>query len=184
MKDTAFRPASEKKGRIAATFGDEALQFTGDPQDYLARQLSGVAGHAGLFSTTDDLALFCRMILGGGQLAGKRVMEQRTVNQMTAPYFSRGGRVIRGLGWDIASPFSSPRGSFFSRISFGHTGYSGSSLWIDPDADLYVILLTTRLEYRKKSEFNQLRSDLSTLAVEAFGAPPSLKELEDAVDVE
>jgi len=179
MKDTAFRPAVEKKGRIAATGGDEPQQFCGEPQDYLCRQLGGVAGHAGLFSTVDDLALFCRMILGNGQLDGKRLMEQRTVSQMTAPYFSRGGKVIRGLGWDIASPFSSPRGSFFSRVSFGHTGYSGSSLWIDPDADLYVILLATRIEYRKKAEFSQLRSDLSTLAVEAFGTPPSLQELED-----
>jgi len=180
MKDTAFRPAADKKGRIAATGGDEPQQYCGEPQDYLCRQLGGVAGHAGLFSTAADLALFCRMIIGNGQLDGKRLMEQRTVNQMTAPYFSRGGRVIRGLGWDIVSPFSSPRGSFFSRVSFGHTGYSGTSLWIDPDADLYVILLATRIEYRKKGEFNQLRSDLSTLAVEAFGRPLSLQELEEA----
>lgn len=179
MKDTSFRPAAEKKGRIAATSGEEGQQFCGEPQDYLCRQLGGVAGHAGLFSTADDLALFCRMVLGAGQLDGKRLMEQRTVSQMTAPYFSRGGKVIRGLGWDIASPFSSPRGSFFSRGSFGHTGYSGSSVWIDPDADLYVILLTTRIEYRKKGEFSQLRSALSTLAVEAFGKPLSLQELED-----
>jgi CubicO group peptidase (beta-lactamase class C family) len=179
MKDTSFRPAAGKMGRIAATSGEEARQLCGEPQDYLCRQLGGVAGHAGLFSTVDDLALFCRMLLGGGQFDGRRVMDQRTVNQMTAPYFSRGGKVIRGLGWDIASPFSSPRGKFFSRGSFGHTGYSGSSVWIDPDADLYVILLTTRIEYRKKGEFNQLRSELSTLAVEAFGAPPSLQELED-----
>lgn len=182
MKDTAFRPAVAKKGRIAATSGDEPQQFCGEPQDYLCRQLGGVAGHAGLFSTADDLALFCRMVLGGGQLEGKRVMEQRTISQMTAPYFSRGGKVIRGLGWDIVSPFSSPRGSFFSRVSFGHTGYSGTSLWVDPDADLYVILLATRIEYRKKGEFNQLRSALSTLAVEAFGQPVSLKELESDGD--
>jgi CubicO group peptidase (beta-lactamase class C family) len=184
MNDTEFRPAVGKMGRIAATGGDESRQFTGEPQDNLARQLGGVAGHAGLFSTVADLGRFCRMILGSGQLEGRRVMEQRTVSQMTAPYFSRGGKVIRGLGWDIASPFSSPRGSFFSRGSFGHTGYSGSSLWIDPDADLYVILLTTRIEYRKKAEFSQLRSALSTLAVEAFGSPAALKELEDAISGE
>lgn len=184
MSDTAFRPESGKRPRIAATVGDEPQQFTGEPQDYLARQLGGVAGHAGLFSTASDLELFCRMILASGRLAGKQVMEQRTVSQMTAPYFSRGGRVIRGLGWDIASPFSSPRGSFFSRVSFGHTGYSGSSVWIDPDADLYVILLTSRLEFRKKSEFSQLRSTLSTLAVEAFGVPHVLQELEEFVSAQ
>lgn len=183
MKDTAFRPADGRKVRIAATNGDDQ-QLCGVPQDYLCRQLGGVAGHAGLFTTVEDLARFCRMILAAGQLDGKQVMEERTVSQMTAPYFSRGGKVIRGLGWDIASPFSSPRGSFFSRGSFGHTGYSGASVWIDPDADLYVILLTTRLEYRKKSEFSELRSALSTLAVEAFGTPVSLKELEELVSGE
>lgn len=182
MKDTGFRPSVALKGRIAATVADEPQPITGEPQDFLARRLGGVAGHAGLFSTVDDLALFCRMILGGGQLDGIRVMDQRTVDQMTAPYFSRGGKVIRGLGWDIASSFSSPRGGLFSRGSFGHTGYSGTSIWIDPNADLYVILLTTRLEYRKKSEFSHLRGALSTLAAEAFGAPVLLKELEDIAE--
>jgi CubicO group peptidase (beta-lactamase class C family) len=119
------------------------------------------------------------MLLGGGEVDGVRVLEQRTVSQMTAPYFSRGGRVIRGLGWDIASPYSAPRGNFFSRGSFGHTGYSGTSVWVDPEADIFVILLTTRLDYRNKSEFSQLRSELSTLAVEAFGSPQLLKELEE-----
>lgn len=179
MKDTGFLPPTELRSRAASTMGDYSLQFVGDPQDHLARQLGGVAGHAGLFSTVDDLAVFCRMMLSGGKSAGKEIMAERTVNQMTAPYFSRGGKVARGLGWDISSPFSAPRGGFFSRSSFGHTGYSGSSIWIDPDADLFVILLTTRLDYRKKTEFGQLRGGLSTLAMEAFGHPVSLKELEE-----
>jgi CubicO group peptidase (beta-lactamase class C family) len=179
MKDTSFHPPPEKKGRIAVTVGEVPQFICGEPQDYLCRQLGGVAGHAGLFSTAQDLAAFCRMILAGGGAVGKKVMEERTVLQMTAPYFSRGGKVVRGLGWDIASPFSSPRGGFFSRWSFGHTGYSGTSIWIDPEADLFVILLTTRLEYRKKSAFSQMRSELSTIAAESFGKPVSLKELED-----
>jgi CubicO group peptidase (beta-lactamase class C family) len=179
MKDTGFLPSAELRSRAANTVGDVKLHFAGDPQDYLARQLGGVAGHAGLFSTVDDLAVFCRMMLSGGRSSGKEIMAERTVSQMTAPYFSRGGKVSRGLGWDISSPFSAPRGGFFSRSSFGHTGYSGSSIWIDPDADLFVILLTTRLDFRKKAEFSQLRSELSTLAVEAFGNPVSLKELEE-----
>lgn len=179
MGDTCFLLPADKRSRAAATVGDGAQQIIGDPQDYLARQLGGVAGHAGVFSTAQDLAVFCRMILCGGGAAAKKVMEERTVLQMTVPYFSRGGKVARGLGWDISSPFSSPRGGFFSRWSFGHTGYSGTSIWIDPEADLFVILLTTRLEYRKKSAFNQMRSELSTIAVESFGKPVSLKELED-----
>lgn len=179
MADTGFLPSAAVRARIASTAGEGSLQFTGEPQDYLARQLGGVAGHAGLFSRAADLAVFCRMMLSGGAVGGTRVFEERTVNQMTAPYFSRGGKVARGLGWDISSPYSSPRGGFFSRSSFGHTGYSGTSIWIDPDADLFVILLTTRLDFRKKSEFSQLRSELSTLAVEAFGRPVSLSELEE-----
>lgn len=181
MKDTGFLPAAELRPRIAGTLGDEKLMFVGAPQDHLSRQLGSVAGHAGLFSSVDDLAIFCRMMLSGGMSAGREIMAGRTVNQMTAPYFSRGGKVARGLGWDISSPFSAPRGGFFSRSSFGHTGYSGTSIWIDPDADLFVILLTTRLDFRKKSEFSQLRSGLSTLAVEAFGAPLLLKELEEEI---
>lgn len=179
MNDTCFAPLSAEKAlRVAPTVGDDIL-ITGQPQDYVARQLGGVAGHAGLFSTAGDLAIFCRFLLGGGEVDGKRVMQQRTVSQMTAPYFSRGGKVVRGLGWDIASPYSAPRGNFFSRGSFGHTGYSGTSIWVDPEADIFVILLTTRLEYRNKSEFNRLRGELSTLAVETFGSPQLLKELEE-----
>jgi CubicO group peptidase (beta-lactamase class C family) len=179
MNDTGFLPSAEKRLRMAITVGDQAQQFSGDPQDYLARQLGGVAGHAGVFSTAADLASFCRMMLSLGRSSGREIMEERTVSQMTAPYFSRGGKVARGLGWDISSPFSAPRGGFFSRSSFGHTGYSGTSIWIDPDADLFVILLTTRLEYRKQADFSQLRSELSTLAMEAFGQPVSLQELEE-----
>jgi CubicO group peptidase (beta-lactamase class C family) len=179
MKATGFLPSIELKSRAATTVGDGPLQFIGDPQDYLARQMGGVAGHAGLFSSSADLAVFCRMMLSGGRSAGMEIMAARTVNQMTAPYFSRNGKVARGLGWDIASPYSAPRGGFFSRSSFGHTGYSGTSIWLDPEADLFVIVLTTRLEFRKKAEFSQLRSELSTLAVESFGTPVSLKELEE-----
>jgi len=181
MKDTGFLPSVELKARAAATLGSGDLLFLGDPQDHLARQLGGVAGHAGLFSTARDLAVFCRMMLSGGRSSGREIIAQRTVEQMIAPYFSRGGKVTRGLGWDISSPFSAPRGAFFSQSSFGHTGYSGASLWLDPDADLFVILLTSRLEFRKKAEFSQLRSELSTLAVEAFGVPLLLNELEEEV---
>jgi len=179
MRDTGFLPSIELKARAAATVGDGPQQFCGAPQDYSARQLGGVAGHAGLFSSSADLAVFCRMMLAGGKAAGREILAERTVSQMTAPYFSRGGKVTRGLGWDIASPYSAPRGGFFSRSSFGHTGYSGASLWLDPDADLFVILLTTRLEFRKTADFSQLRSEISTLAVETFGTPVSLQELEE-----
>lgn len=166
MNDTGFKPAGEVKDRCAPTYGDRML--VGEVQDPNARLLHGVAGHAGLFSTARDLSLFARMILGEGEVDGKRVLSPRTVQQMTAPYFSRGGSVVRGLGWDMISPFSSPRGRGFSELSFGHTGYSGTSIWIDPERDLFVILLTSRLDYRRVSEFNRLRRDLSTIAGAVF----------------
>jgi CubicO group peptidase (beta-lactamase class C family) len=174
MADTTFNPSD--KERCSPTLCDDRL-YTGEVQDTLSRQLGGVAGHAGLFSTARDLSRFCRMMLAGGTLDGKRVLAQRTVDQMTAPYFSRGGDVVRGLGWDIASPYSSPRGLGFSKVSFGHTGYSGSSIWIDPVSDTFVILLTARLDYKNVHEFNRFRGDLSTLAAQLFGVPLELREM-------
>nr|WP_246404732.1 serine hydrolase domain-containing protein [Geomonas paludis] len=168
MTDTAFHP--KEAARCSGTISDDRVLF-GEPQDYLCRQLGGVAGHAGLFATARDLSRFCRMMLAGGMLDGRRVLAKRTVEQMTAPYFSRGGTVVRGLGWDISSPFSAPRGQGFSRVSFGHTGYSGTSIWIDPATDTFVILLTSRLEYKKVHEINKLRGDISTLAAQIFGIP-------------
>jgi CubicO group peptidase (beta-lactamase class C family) len=149
----------------------------GVAQDPVARQLGGVAGHAGVFSTARDLARFCGMILNDGEFAGKRILSARAVQQMTAPYFSRGGNVIRGLGWDISSPFSSPKGNGFSEISFGHTGYSGSSIWLDPSEDIFVVLLTARHDYRKIKEFRQLRSDLSTISIEIFSPATGKRKL-------
>jgi CubicO group peptidase (beta-lactamase class C family) len=174
MADTSFNP--QDKARCSATLCEDRL-LTGEVQDYLSRQLGGVAGHAGLFSTARDLSRFCRMMLAGGTLDGKRVLAQRSVDQMTAPYFSRGGDVVRGLGWDIASPYSSPRGLGFSQVSFGHTGYSGSSIWIDPVSDTFVILLTARLDYKKVHEFSRFRGELSTLASQLFALPVELREM-------
>lgn len=168
MNYTCFNPSPDTAVRCAATLDADNLPQYGIVQDYAARQLGGVAGHAGLFGTVRDLSLFCRMVLNGGRLNGKRVLAERTVDQMVAPYFSRGGKVVRGLGWDIASPFSSPRGAGFSESSFGHTGYSGSSIWIDPESSVYVIVLTARLEYRNVKEFNQLRSDVSTVVAAIY----------------
>jgi CubicO group peptidase (beta-lactamase class C family) len=173
MTDTAFNPDREMVARCAATICDGKNCIVGHPQDSTARQLGGVAGHAGLFSTARDLAGFCRMLLEEGELAGRRILSERAVRQMTAPYFSRGGQVVRGLGWDRASPFSSPKGHGFSEISFGHTGYSGSSLWIDPASDIFVVFLASRLEYKKTRDYSQLRSDLSTVAAELFAASPT-----------
>lgn len=165
MLDTRFNPDRQDSIRCAATLNSDNSFLFGIVQDYTAFQLGGVAGHAGLFSTAHDLALFCRMILNGGTLDdGQCVFSQKTVEQMTIPYFFQDGKIKRGLGWDIESPFSSPRGEVFSELSFGHTGYSGCSIWVDPKTEVFVVLLTSRLDYKRKKEFNQLRSHLSTVA--------------------
>lgn len=168
MGSTMFLPPRELAPSIAPTLGSGRELLSGIVQDENARRLGGVAGHAGLFSSAFDLAGFVRMLLNNGVQGDRRVISERVVTQMTAPYFYSNGHVVRGLGWDIDSPFSAPKGSFFSDMSFGHTGYSGSSVWIDPQRNLFVILLTTRLDYRATRQFNRLRSNISTLAVAAF----------------
>ncbi|MSM40947.1 MAG: serine hydrolase [Geobacter sp.] len=181
MRDTLFNPDQERALRCSSTLTGERTMMTGQVQDYLSRQLGGVAGHAGLFSSAGDLARFCMMILNQGDLEGKQVLSPRAVEQMTAPYFARGGDVVRGLGWDIASPYSAPRGTGFSETSFGHTGYSGSSLWLDPNADVFVVLLTARIDYRHPRELSRLRSDLSTIVAAQLAPQRALAELLQSV---
>jgi CubicO group peptidase (beta-lactamase class C family) len=174
MADTGFNPGQGNLNRMAATLDAGLNPVVGHVQDPTARILGGVAGHAGLFSTARDLAVFCRMMLNNGSTDGRRVLSERAVRQMTAPYLPFDGKAVRGLGWDISSPFSCPRGEAFSELSFGHTGYSGSSIWIDPASNLYVVLLTARLDYRNKKEFNRLRGSLSTTAARIFCGHPEI----------
>ena len=163
--ETMFLPPVNLADRIAPTLGINS----GTVQDLNARRLGSVAGHAGLFSSAQDLARFARLMLAGGALDGRRILSERAVEQMTSPFLCSNGAVVRGLGWDKSSPFSAPKGRLFSDASFGHSGYSGSSIWIDPKQDLFVVVLTNRLNYRDIRMFNQLRSDISTLAVAEFG---------------
>ena len=165
--ETMFLPTLNLTDRIAPTLGIDS----GTVQDRNSRRLGSVAGHAGLFSSAHDLSRFARLMLAGGEIDGKRILSEQVVKQMTSPLSCRNGTVLRGLGWDMNSPFSSPKGRLFSEASFGHTGYSGSSIWIDPKQDLFVVLLTNRLNYRDIRMFNQLRSDISTIAVAEFGKP-------------
>ena len=181
MAETAFLPQSGFTA-IAPTAGANKVLKSGVVQDMNARNLGGVAGHAGLFTTASDLSRFATMILNRGNYNGTQVFKERVIAQMTSPYFSNNGRVIRGLGWDINSPFSSPRGTSFSDMSFGHTGYSGSSIWIDPEQDLYVILLTVRLDYTHVRQFSHLRSDISSLAVSIFSTPRIAAEISNGIE--
>jgi CubicO group peptidase (beta-lactamase class C family) len=164
MKETMFRPPKDIDALIAPTQGNRR----GVVQDNNARHLGSVTGHAGVFSSARDLSKYARLMLGRGVVDGRRIFEEQTVAQMTWPRLCRG--VKRGLGWDVNSPYSAPKGRCFSERSFGHTGYSGSSMWIDPQSDLFVILLTNRCNYRDVRKFNRLREDVSTIAAAQYGA--------------
>lgn len=178
-RETMFLPPAHLAGSIAPTTGPPC----GTVQDHNARRLGGVAGHAGLFSSAYDLARYARMILGSGVLEGTRILSDQAISRMSSPYLSGNG-AVRGLGWDMLSPFSAPRGMHFSEKSFGHTGYSGSSIWIDPQQDLFVILLTNRLNYRDTGTFNQLRRDVSTVAAATFILPGSFPDIPPVQETE
>ena len=139
MKDTRFSPPKSWEPRIAPTEEDESHHLLrGVVHDPTARRMGGVAGHAGVFSTADDLAILAQALLDGG----RNVLTSATVAKMTAPQQSVNGTVLRGFGWDIDSPFSTNRGELLPVGSYGHTGFTGTSLWIDPVTKTYIVLLT------------------------------------------
>lgn len=144
MKSTMYTPDSSLKHRIAPTEIDTARGglVWGKVHDENADAMGGVAGHAGLFSTAPDLAVFAQMLLNGGLYNGVRIVKAATIARWTAPQ-TRGSS--RALGWDTPSQNSSA-GHYFSPRSFGHTGFTGTSIWIDPTRDLFVILLTNRVD--------------------------------------
>ena len=172
MKDTLFTPPASLRGRIAPTqyeHGTSGPVLLGVVHDPTARFMGGVAGHAGLFSTADDLSIFAQMLLNGGAYNGARILSPLSIEKMTTPQTPPNEMALRGLGWDIDSPFASNRGELFSVGSFGHTGYTGTSIWIDPVTKTYVILLTNRVHPLDKGEVIGLRSALGTLVAAALG---------------
>ncbi|HVN39341.1 MAG TPA: serine hydrolase [Myxococcota bacterium] len=170
MTDTEFRPSPAVQPRIAPTADARREDLRGRVDDPTALRAGGVAGHAGLFSTGDDLARFAEMLLDGGALEGARILEPETVSQMTTPQTPPGQPVLRGLGWDIDSPYAA-RGGGFPVGSFGHTGFTGTSLWIDPSSRTYVILLANHVQPSGRLGLRALRNDVATIVAEAFGMP-------------
>lgn len=139
MTHTRYRPPSAWKSKTAPTeYNDNHVMLRGVVHDPTAERMGGVAGHAGVFSTADDLAKFAQALLSGG---GK-VLAPVTVEKMTTPQQPPNATAVRGFGWDLDSPFSSNRGELLPLGSYGHTGFTGTSLWIDPTTDTYIILLT------------------------------------------
>lgn len=152
---------------------DGSRILRGAVHDPTAFRMNGVAGHAGLFSTADDLARFCRMMIGGGTLDGKRIISPSTVNRMTAPSVVTEDGATRGLGWDISSTFSSNRGDLFPIGSFGHTGFTGTSIWIDPVSETFVVFLSNRVHPDGKGDVGPLRSRISSIVSTAVSDVPA-----------
>ena len=172
MEDTFFKPADSLRERIAPTEVNppRGYPLRGEVHDENAFALGGIAGHAGLFSSASDLAVFAQMMLNGGEYGGTRIIADSTVTQFT----TRAART-RALGWDTCAGDGSC-GKYLSERAYGHTGFTGTSIWIDPDRDMFVILLTNRVHAararRPAKVISDVRADLSdaaALAVMDYG---------------
>ncbi len=190
MKETGFLPAKNLQSRIAPTEGFYDSERIGkspttneikrgivhDPRSFL---LGGVAGHAGLFATADDLARYCQMILNGGSLDGTKILSQMGIARMTEGRASGGNASdgnVRGLGWDMFTSYSANRGDLFPVGSFGHTGFTGTGLWLDPSSETFVIFLSNRvhpkLDPKKPADVSSLRGRVASIVSAAITAPP------------
>jgi CubicO group peptidase (beta-lactamase class C family) len=171
MNDTQFNPPESLRPRIAPTEvpSGSTVPLHGIVHDETARDMGGVAGHAGVFTTARDLSRFARMMLNRGELDGVRLFSPATVRLFTSPQSPPHQPILRGLGWDIDSPFSSNRGELFPLGSYGHTGFTGTSIWIDPSSQSYVILLTNSVHPHRGIAITSLRSRVATVAASAIG---------------
>ena len=166
MKETMFRPPASLIPRIAPTERPtrEAAPLRGVVHDPTARYMGGVAGHAGVFSTAADLSRLAQMMINGGELEGVRFVSPLTIAKFTEPQTPPDQTILRGLGWDIDSPYSGNRGELFPIGSFGHTGFTGTSIWIDPSTKTYVILLANSVHPDLRPAITALRNKVATIA--------------------
>ncbi len=178
MKETRFVPPHSWESRIAPTEDDENHNLLrGVVHDPTARRMGGVAGNAGVFSTADDLAIFAQALLDGG----RNILTPATVAKMTAPQQPVNGTAVRGFGWDIDSPLSTNRGELLPVGSYGHTGFTGTSLWIDPTTKAYIVLLTNSVHMnvvppKEKGSAVALRTKIATAVAAALALDPAQAE--------
>ena len=168
MVDTGYLPSPDLKSRIAPTNWEDGEMLRGAVHDPVCRRAGGVLGHAGIFTTAADLARFSRMILNKGELNGFRLFERESVELMTSTQSPDRVEALRGLGWDIDTGYSQQRGNLFPVGGFGHTGFTGPSLWIDPYSNTFVIFMSNRTHPDGKGDVLELRRQLGTLAAEAI----------------
>jgi uncharacterized protein YbbC (DUF1343 family)/CubicO group peptidase (beta-lactamase class C family) len=172
MQSTRFNPPKSWLPLIAPTqFDEDNKMLRGVVHDPTARRMGGVAGHAGLFSTADDLAKFAQFLLTGGP-----VLSPLAIEKMTTPQQPPTSSALRGLGWDIDSPLSSNRGELLPVGSFGHTGFTGTSLWIDPTTQTFIVLLTNAVHPQGTGNVVALRSKIATAVVAALSLTVSEKD--------
>lgn len=169
MTDTRYCPSMCDDPRVAPTelgYGWKRSPIRGEVHDPRAYRLGGVAGNAGLFSTADDVARFARMLLSEGQLDGVRVLSPASVRRFTEARPVPDG--LRALGWDVSSDFSAARGEELSERAFGHGGYTGTSLWVDPDLDLFIVFLSNRNHPWGRGKVTELQGEIADAAVHAL----------------
>jgi beta-N-acetylhexosaminidase len=170
MKDTMYKPPKKLWPTIAPTEFDSTWRkrlVQGEVHDENAYAIGGVSGHAGVFSTAPDLAAFCQMLLNGGVYGHERILRRSTIAQFTVPQALSGN--TRTLGWVVPTEGSSS-GHYFSAHSFGHTGFTGTSIWIDPDRQLFVVLLTNRVNpTRENHKIAEVRPAVHDAVMQALG---------------
>jgi len=197
MRNTGFRPDAGLRARIAPTekrrgqmdylgdtganAGTEGEQWLrGQVHDPTSFRMGGVAGHAGLFSTADDLAIFCQMILNGGAHKRARILSPLSVATMTRPHAVSEDGAARGLGWDITTKFPPNKGDLFPFGSFGHTGFTGTSIWIDPASDSFVIFLSNCVHPDGKGDVGPLRGRVASIVAGSIMDTPVARAREES----
>lgn len=172
MKDSGYLPLRRIPiSRIAPTEREaDGRMLRGEVHDPTARKMGGVSGNAGLFTTTADLARFARMLLAGGVAEdGRRLLSEQSVQLLSTPQSPAALPEQRSLGWDIATPYSRPRGSLYTTASFGHTGFTGCILWIDPKSHSFYVFLSNRVHPGPPTNILAAYGQLGTLAARAAG---------------
>lgn len=182
MNETTYNPPESWRPRIAPTeTRDRSLQYLkghddsaasqvilrGEVHDPTAWRMGGVSGHAGLFSSARDIAIYAQMLLNRGRYQGVRVFSPLTVRAMTTPQSPKGSTALRGLGWDIETGYSSPRGDLFAD-GYGHTGFTGTSLWIHPATGTFIVILSSRVHPDGRGDATHLRGVVADIVAAAI----------------
>lgn len=167
MAHTFFSPAEEFHDLCVPTEVVDGHPLIGVVHDPLARLQSGISGNAGLFSTAGDLAIFAQMMLNKGEFKGKRILSPLSVERMTSVY-PEASFSGRGLGWDLDSTYATNGGDLFGSRSFGHTGYTGTSIWIDPETETFVIFLTNRVHPLDEGSVASMRSRVANVVASSI----------------